>query len=285
MADLDPGGTGSGARLLAATARSVTSLTTSTEALERAHEANPTPNLTFALTKLPELPFPEESLDALIALEIMEGQNPQALVEEARRVLKADGILIISAPDKRAFSNRSTQGLYAAEFRELLGQSFEHVELYRQGAVSGGMVFRDSDSFPGLSVESASFAAAEPDFGEGPPDTDLMLAVCSGTELPVYETPYLLLDRDRRLLDECEDDLEDIELLKAEIQHMQETEIKTFHETVAAYEKENARLRAGEEELRRRLQDIERSRAYRLLGTYRHLRTGLDGLINRIRGQ
>ena len=225
----------------------------------------------------------------VVALEIVEDlQSAGPLVAETRRVLKEDGILIVSSPDKQAFSNRSKQGLYAAEFRELLGQHFEHVELYRQGAVSGAVILKESDGLSGLSVESAPLAAAEPEFGDGPPDADLILAVCGGTGLPANERPYLLLDRDRRLLDERDDAREDVELLKAEIRQMQQTEVRTFHETLAACEAENARLRAREreaQELRHRLDDIERSRFYRLLGTYRRLRTSLDGLVKRVRGR
>ena len=260
----------------------------SPEALDRAHEVHPIPNLTYAPASLPELPFPEASLDVLVALEIVEDlQSAGPLVAETRRVLKDDGIFIVSAPDKQAFSNRSKQGLYAAEFRELLGQHFEHVELYRQGAVSGAVILKESDGLSGLSVESVPFAAG-PEFGDGPLDTDLILAVCGGTGLPADERPYLLLDRDRRLLDEREDAREDVELLKAEVRQMQETEVRTFHETLAACEAENARLRAREreaQELRHRLDDIERSRVYRLLGTYRRLRTSLDGLVKRVRGR
>ena len=277
MADLDPEGTG--AHILAATAESVTCIFSSPEALERAREADPAPNLTLAAADLPELPFPEASLDVVVALEIVEDlQDPEALVAEARRVLKDEGTLIVAAPDRQAFSNRRTQELYTAEFRELLGRHFEHVEIYRQGAVSGAVVFEDSGGLSGLSVESVSFAEGEPEFGDGSPDTDLVLAVCGGTELPVNDRPYLILDRDRRLLDEREDALEDVELLKAEIQQMQQTEIKTFHETITAHEAENARLR-------RRLDDIESSRVYQLLSIYRHLRAGLDDLAGRVRGR
>ena len=274
-----------GAHILAATAESVTCIFSSPETLEKASEAEPTPNLTFATADLPNLPFPNASLDVVVALEIMEEfQGPEALVKEARRILKNDGTLIVSTPDMQAFSNRRTGRIYAGEFRELLGRSFERVELHLQGSVSGAMIFKDSGDLYGPSVESVPFAAAAPNFGDGPPDTDLILAVCGGAELPVNERPYLMLDSDRRLLDECENSLEDIELLKAEIQQMQETEVKTFHEAVAAYEAENARLRAGEGELRHRLHDIESSRVYRLLGTYRRVRTSLNGFVSRVRG-
>ena len=40
--------------------------------------------------------------------------------------------------------------------------------------------------------------------------------------------PYLLLDRDRRIFDECEDRAEDVELLREEVERMQETEVQAF---------------------------------------------------------
>lgn len=285
VADLDPQGTGKGGRILAETARSVASLVVSAEALEKVRGDHPVPNLTCKLAAFPELPFSDESLDVVVALEVVEDQNPESLVAEARRVLKEDGTLIVSAPDKQAFSNRRAW-LYAGEFRELLWRSFERVDLYRQGAVSGTVVLKDSAGLSDSELESVPFAAAEPDFGDGPPDTDLVLAVCGSVGLARNERSYLLLDRDRRLLDECENSREDIELLKAEIQQMQKTEVKTFHETLAAYEAEVSRLRGGEEkarELRRRLEDIESSRVYRLLGSYRSIRIGLNRLVNRVR--
>lgn len=102
--------------------------------------------------------------------------------------------------------------------------------------------------------------------------------MCGGPGLPEGEPSYLLLDRDRRLLDEGDDAREDAGLLRAEILHMQETEVQAFRD-------ESARLRARAKEareLRRRLDRIEGSRAYRLYAAYRRL---LSRLRSRVRSR
>ena len=284
VADLDPQGTGTGTRILADVAGSVASLVASPGTLERTHEANPAPNLTRLQANFPELPFSAASLDVVIGLEAAkELQRLGELVTEARRVLKDGGLLIVSAPDKRAISSRE-QGLYAGELRELLLEHFAEVELYRLGAVSGTVVLDEADGLSTLPAESVPFAAEKPEFGDKPPDTDLVLAVGGDGGLPASGVPYLLLDRDRRLLDEREDAREEVELLKAEIRQMQETEVQAFQEIPDRYVHEIAHLRARAAEavrLRQRLDEIEGSRTYRVLGIYRRLRIRLNDLIRR----
>ena len=285
LAILDPEGAASGARVLTDAADSVTCLVGSSEALKKIREVHHAPNLTWEVGSLPKLPLPEESFDVMVALEaVKDRERLVELVAEARRVLKNGGLLVLSVPDKRAISNRDEQGLYAGDLRELLEQCFAEVELYRQGAASGAVILREGGGLSVLSAESAPFAAGEPDFGDEPPDTDIILGVCGDGELPGDGAPYLLLDRDRCSLDEREDAQEDVELLKAEILQMQETEIQAFQEIPDRYTHEisNLRTQAAEaKRLRQRLNDIENSRTYRVLGIYRRLRMRLDALLRR----
>jgi hypothetical protein len=68
-----------------------------------------------------------------------------------------------------------------------------------------------------------------PDLGAEPPTTRSIIAVCTdAAELEQEEQPYLLLDRDRRVFDEREEYAEDVELMRAEIRQMQETEVQAF---------------------------------------------------------
>ncbi len=53
-----------------------------------------------------------------------------------------------------------------------------------------------------------------------------------GQEEEEEEQPYLLLDRDRRVFDECEERAEDVELLRDEVRQMQETEVQVFVDTL-----------------------------------------------------
>jgi SAM-dependent methyltransferase len=86
------------------------------------------------------LPFSDASVDLVVSFETIEHvPDAQALVTEIRRVLKPDGRLVLSTPN-RAFGpeERHTQNPFhvreftADELRDLLKASFNHVQLYGQ---------------------------------------------------------------------------------------------------------------------------------------------------------
>jgi SAM-dependent methyltransferase len=300
---------GYGARVLAETAGSVASLVDSPEALELASTVYPAPNITYREAGFPKLPYPAEHFEVAVAVEVIENfERPEDVVQEIKRVLKRDGLLVVSTPDKQAYSNERKyrapehwREMYAPEFRELLERHFEHVHTYRQGAVDGGFVFRTSEKVTGASIETIRPSSTKPSFGVAPPVTRFVLAVCSDVEIPeTDEKPYLLLDRDRRIFDECEDLSEDVELLRGEIQRMQETEVLSFQEALNFRKSEIAYLRAQldssetpaeqltrlqnhTETLQRRLHETEKrlhamenSTIWRLTSPYRRLRARID---------
>jgi SAM-dependent methyltransferase len=241
VADIGREEAGYGSRLLAEIAESVTGLVGSPEALDLASTVHPSPNLSYQRADLPQLPLPEDHFDVVVAFGVVENlEHPEDLIGEIKRVLKEDGVLVVSAMDRRAKApNRDRgeangrRGMYVPEFRELLGRHFGRVQLYRQGAVAGGFVFPASEGATGVPVESARFSLADPHFSVEPPVTHSVIAVCSDAEsLGQEEQPYLLLDRDRRIFEECEERAEDVELLRAEVRRMQETEVQAFVEAI-----------------------------------------------------
>jgi SAM-dependent methyltransferase len=213
----DVGREGAGSRLLAETAESVT-----------------------GLSDLPEASSTDSSsFDVVAAFGVAEDlAHPEELVKEAKRILKDDGVLIVSATDKQTNTNernhRASDGrqeMYVSELRGLLECYFGHVRLYRQGAVAGGFIFPDTMKEPASApVEVARFSLAEPRPGAGSPVTRSVIAVCSDSVEAVggEEGSYLLLDRDRWVFDESEERAEDVELLRAEILRMQDSEVRAF---------------------------------------------------------
>src|SRR4028119_731243 len=154
---------GYGSRLLAETAESVVGLAKSPEAIEQASAAYSAPNVSYRRVNLSELPYSESYFDAVVAYGVVENlENPEDLVREVKRVLKKDGVLFVSALDKQTSTNdhdrvgiSGQRGMYVLEFRELLEHHFEHVRVYRQGAVSGGIVFPAFEEATGVPGESA----------------------------------------------------------------------------------------------------------------------------------
>jgi SAM-dependent methyltransferase len=246
VADIDLEGLGYGSRLLAETAESVTALSDIPEASSMASTVYSAPNVSYRRVNLPQLPLPEGRLDVVVALGVVESlKHPEELVKEARRVLNDGGVFVISAMDKQTNTierNRREDAdgwreMYVPELRELLERHFGQIRIYRQAAVAGGLVFPVSEEVTGAPVETARFSLTDPRLGVGPLVTRSVIAVCSDAAevLGEEEQPYLLLDRDRRVFDECEERAEDIELLRGEIRQIQETEVRAFLEAGRAH--------------------------------------------------
>lgn len=310
-------GGGQGRRLLAGEASSVEGLTGSPESEAITPTASLRVDASYRRARLPELPHEDGSFDSAVSFGVIEKlDDPEALVLEAKRVLKENGVFIVSTPDKQAHSNDRNHGdpfnkneMYAQEFKEMLERHFAQVDLFRQGSVAGGFVF-PLETLSNARVESTHLSE-QPLFGGEPPTSLFVLAVCSDSEERVKrnESPYLLLDRSRRIFEECGDLREDVELLRNEIERMQETEVQAFQDAfrlqsseglllktrLENYEAQIERLQNGQEQLlplaeenhrlrrrardkeklQERLEKLESSRAWRLLGFYRRLRARL----------
>ena len=296
VADIGWEAVGPGSQLLAETAESVAGLSRSEEAIELARAVHPAPNAKYERVDLPELPYPEDSFDVVLALGVAENlERPEDLVREARRVLKKDGVLVISVPDKRFYidghdpgGDGRHRGMYDAEFEELLEPHFGGVLIHRQGAVAGGLVFPVSGELDETSVESAALSSTNPRLVGAPPAVGSLLAVCGDAENLERGGPYLMLDRDRRVFDECEERAEDVELLKDEVRQMQETEAQAFIDSLKLRGTEigylRARVRRSESQARHMenvVREMENSTAWRVFGPYRRLRARLDAVRGR----
>jgi len=83
---------------------------------------------------------PDASFDLVVSFETLEHVAAQeALVAGFARVLSADGVLVISSPDKRTYSDATgfhnefhVRELYRDELLALLQAHFPHVRLYGQ---------------------------------------------------------------------------------------------------------------------------------------------------------
>lgn len=305
-------GTGYGSRLLARSAASVTGLTPSTEHAELASTAYPAPNAEYRKVDLGELPYPDDHFDVVVALGALDDvEHPESVVKEARRVLGENGVLVVSARDKMSFVE-SPEGMYVPEFQEMLERHFGRVSLYGLGAVAGGFVspLPGPEAVSGVPVEGASLSLTDPRIGAGLPTTRSVLAVC-GRGLPAagslgQEEPYLMLDRDRRLLDEAEDRAEDMELLREEVRRMQETEVQAFQSSLRLHSSEIAYLRAqvrrsvadarrsaadarrsaaDERHARKLLREMENSTTWRIFEPYRRVRARIDAARKRAPGE
>lgn len=286
VADVGWDAVGRGSLVLAETAGEVVGLAVSDAAVERALADHPAPNVTYRRAELPGLPAPDDRFDVVVAFGVLEKvAAPEEFLQEARRTLKRNGVLLISVPDRLY----ARQGMYAVEVRELLERHFGAVRLYRHGAVAGGLIFPESGEPGDVRVESARLSPTAPAFDPAPPETRSLLAVCGEAGTLGGERPYLVLDRDRRVFDECEDRAEEAELVRDEIRRIQETEAQAFRDALQLHRSEisflRARVRRSEsltargshaqkriKDLSDRVEGMENSVAWRFFAPYRWLR-------------
>jgi len=135
-------GEGYGSALLAqGGAREVVGVDISAQAVEHARKRYAgIANLRFEQGDCTALSLPDASCDLVVSFETLEHvAAQQALVAGFARILSTDGVLVISSPDKHAYSDVSgfrnefhVRELYRDELLALLAPHFPHVRLYGQ---------------------------------------------------------------------------------------------------------------------------------------------------------
>jgi glycosyltransferase involved in cell wall biosynthesis/SAM-dependent methyltransferase len=135
-------GEGYGAALLASVASSVIGVDVDADAVEFATEkyASRATNLRFATGSCSALPLADASVDLVVSFETIEHHDQhEAMLAEIKRVLRSNGVLVISSPDRHEYSEvpgyrnpYHVKELYREEFEALLGRHFRSHQLYGQ---------------------------------------------------------------------------------------------------------------------------------------------------------
>lgn len=134
-------GEGYGSALLAGTAASVVGVDLAPAAVEHARTRyGARANLRFELGDATELALAAGAVDVVVSFETIEHLSAQReLIAGFERVLAPGGLLLISSPDRRSYSDRSgsinphhVKELYREEFEALLRERFGAVRLFGQ---------------------------------------------------------------------------------------------------------------------------------------------------------
>ena len=197
-------GEGYGSALLSGSARSVVGVDISDDAVAHARDRyGKTSNLRFETGDAVALGFADDSFDVVVSFETLEHLEAQeALVAGFARVLTDEGLLLISSPDKRVYSEQAgfrnefhVRELYREELLDLLAVHFPHVRLYAQKLLFQSVLWRHDGT---TGAAAAVTASADGDDRVASLDYAPMyyLAVCSRQPLPP-DLPGLSLFGDR----------------------------------------------------------------------------------------
>jgi SAM-dependent methyltransferase len=165
-------GEGYGTHLLAHHAQSVIGVDISQPALQHAQQRyTKCDNLQFVLADCGHLPFANACFDCVVSFETIEHIDAQeAFLGEIRRVLRPDGLLLLTSPnkaeysDKRQFSNEfHIRELYREELAELIGEFFPQVRWYGQKLDFFSLVWPLDVSAPQRSAQLLELQRAQPE--------------------------------------------------------------------------------------------------------------------------
>jgi SAM-dependent methyltransferase len=110
--------------------------------VQNAQQQYEKPNLTFLIGRADEIPCESGKFDVVVSFETIEHHDKHhEMLKEIKRVLKPGGILIISSPDKKFYSDIPgysnpfhIKELYEKEFRNLISSYFKFSNFAAQRA-------------------------------------------------------------------------------------------------------------------------------------------------------
>lgn len=130
-------GSGYGAKLLASKAKKVYGVEVDKEAVSYANKQFGAKNIEFKYGDAIKIPLDDNSVDVIVTFETIEHiENYQRFVEEMDRILKPEGIVLISTPNSLEFSKGNHFHLHEFEYQELVDlvkPHFKYIDSYYQG--------------------------------------------------------------------------------------------------------------------------------------------------------
>ena len=138
-------GEGYGAEVISQRAKLVCGLELDGPTVSSAKNRYSRPNLGFAQGSVAALPFAKASFERVVSFETIEhitGETQEAFLQEIKRVMTPDGLLIISTPDRHIYSELANyhnefhlREFYRQEFYDFLAQHFKNVAFLEQTAL------------------------------------------------------------------------------------------------------------------------------------------------------
>lgn len=143
-------GEGYGSAMLARHARSVKGMDIADSAVAHARNAYPDiPGLDFSIGNAAQIPLGDDCVDVVVSFETIEHHDRhREMLSEIRRVLRPDGLLVISSPNRTVYSELAghhnefhVKELDFSEFDAVLRERFQHIRYFGQRLAVGSAIF------------------------------------------------------------------------------------------------------------------------------------------------
>lgn len=147
-------GEGYGSYILSSEAKAVTGIDSSGTVIKNAAEKYKKPNLAFKEGYVENIPAADRSFDIVVSFETIEHITDHGkMLQEIKRVLKEDGLVILSTPEKKFYSDESgynnpfhKKELYEDELRNLIKMFFGHSYFLYQRLMVASVILLDQET-------------------------------------------------------------------------------------------------------------------------------------------
>lgn len=147
-------GEGYGSNILSKYADKVVGVDIDKKSISHASKKYSKSNLSYLAASCTSLPFDDNSFDLIVSFETLEHlAEQQQMLAEFKRVLTHDGLLMISTPDKKHYSDATgftneyhVKELYQEEFKGLLDTHWKYQQWYSQAMTFNSVIERQNSS-------------------------------------------------------------------------------------------------------------------------------------------
>lgn len=180
-------GEGYGSNILSSEAKFVYGVDLDLKTVEEAQIKYKNENLEFCVGSASAIPLKDKSVDVVISFETLEHHDQHnEMMLEVKRVMKTDGLLLISTPDKYYYSDirnynnpYHVKELYKNEFLDLVSQHFSHFKLYSQSYFNRSSIIIDDVKREYFEFYTGDYT----NLTNGTSNPNFLIALCSNHQL------------------------------------------------------------------------------------------------------
>jgi SAM-dependent methyltransferase len=208
-------GEGYGVDLLGRRAATVVGLEIDVKTVAHASRKYQRSNLAFLRGDIRNVPTRSNAFDLVVCFEAIEHvTRPELALAEARRVLRDDGLLVMSTPERKQYSDSRgyhnefhEHEFYEDEFLAFLQDVFPHVELYGQRLIGASALWPLTESeLERLECTYTPSSASQGSQANRFPAHEYCVAICGGVNVDVHHHPAralsLLIDPQQMWVEE-----------------------------------------------------------------------------------
>lgn len=192
-------GEGYGSAMMAKVAQHVTGVDIAPEAVQHASQRYQRDNLRYLVGNCAAIPLPDHSVDLIVSFETIEHHDQhEEMMREFKRVLRPDGLLLISNPDKHFYSEvpnyhneYHVKELYEGEFKQMLSTWYKNTRYFGQRLIYGSVILPESGQAGSVHYEMVD---QQIQTSQGLPRPLYWVALASDVALP--ELPAGIFEQD-----------------------------------------------------------------------------------------